>query len=112
MKYGIVFAALVFIGLNAGAKDSTSKSSKRGVAVALKEQGCFKMARRALLQNSLQLFDNTDTDADFEYINGAMVGDGVMSVEIDVYKNKNSNFYFKVESNAAMCTLRSIEQLQ
>ena len=91
----------------------TTTPQKRAVASnASKEQGCAKTARRALLQTSQQSAEITDTDASYEFFNGAMVGDVAISVEIDVYKNKSTGAFYKVEMDGEMCTLRSIERLQ
>ena len=91
----------------------TTTTQKRAVASnTSKEQSCAKTARRALLQNSQQSAENTDTDATYEFFNGAMVGDAAISVEIDVYKNKSTGSFYKVETDGEMCTLRSIERLQ
>ena len=111
MKIISLLVACLSLCPTAFAKNTTPQ--KRGVAsTKAKEQGCATTARRALLQNSQQSADNTDTDASYEFFNGAMVGDAAISVEIDVYKNKATGSFYKVEMDGEMCTLRSIESLQ
>lgn len=110
-NFKLLFTCVFLCGSLAVAKAGGAQKKRMVASASNKEQSCAKQARRALLQNSQQMPENSDTDASFEFFNGAMVGDAGMAVEIDVYKNKNSGSFYKVELNGEMCTLRSIEFL-